>query len=102
MRRLQAAPPAGDALVALGRLCEARAAYGRALAINPRSLGAMLGFGWIPYAGQRWADAATAWRPLIDGAASDARTLDAMIDAFTRVGDSPSAERARRLRAGAR
>ena len=90
----------GDALIALGRPAEARAAYGRALAINPRSLGALLGLGWIPYANDRWSDAASAWRPLIDGAANDPRTLDAMIDAFTRAGDAVAAEHARQLRAG--
>ena len=91
----------GDALVALGRLGAARAAYGRALAINPNSLGGLLGLGWIAYADHRWAEAASAWRPLIDGAGGDPRTLDAMIEAFTRAGDAASASHARRLRAGA-
>jgi len=89
---------AGDAEAALGRLAPARAAYERALAINPRSLEAMLGIGWTWYAEQRWEQAAAAWRPAI-GAANDGRTLAAMIDVFTRIGDSASAERARAARA---
>ena len=91
---------AGDAQAALGRLAPARAAYERALALNPRSLGAMLGIGWTWYAEQRWEQAASAWRPIV-GAANDGRTLDAMIDAFTRVGDSEAAARAREARTSA-
>jgi 4-amino-4-deoxy-L-arabinose transferase-like glycosyltransferase len=85
---------AGDARATLGNLGPARAAYDRALAIDPRSVGALLGMGWTFYAEQRWSEAAAAWRPII-GAATDGRTLDAMIDAFTRIGDSASVERAR-------
>jgi tetratricopeptide (TPR) repeat protein len=90
---------AGDAQAALGRPALARAAYDRALSINPGSLGARLGIGWIHYVDQRWSEAAAAWRPVI-GATTDGRTLAAMIDVFTRIGDSASAERARAARAG--
>jgi tetratricopeptide (TPR) repeat protein len=89
---------AGDARAALGNLAAARTAYERALAINPRSLGAGLGIGWTFCAEERWEQAAAAWRPLV-GATRDPRTLDAMIDVFTRVGDAAAAEQARQARA---
>jgi tetratricopeptide (TPR) repeat protein len=85
---------AGDARVALGQLGPARADYDRALSINPGSVGARLGIGRTLYSAGRWDQAASAWRPVIAGAA-EARTLEAMIDAFTRSGDPAAAARAR-------
>lgn len=92
---------AGDALLALGRIDEARAAFTHAQSLNPNSLRAQIGIGWTEYVRGRPSGAAEAWRLVVD-VASDPRDLTAMLDAFERNGDSSSAAAARRGLARAR
>jgi tetratricopeptide (TPR) repeat protein len=85
---------AGDALLALGRFPEARECYERARAIDPVSLDAAVGVGWVQLRTGQVAFAAETWRRVVDRV-SDAATLRAMAEVFDRAGDPVSAAAAR-------
>ena len=79
----------GDMQLELGRPAAARASYERARAIEPHSLGARLGIGWVEYRTGDPGRAAATWAPVVK-MAPDERTLLAMRDAFRRAGDAAS------------
>jgi tetratricopeptide (TPR) repeat protein len=85
---------AGDALLALGRNDDARAAYERARRLEPANVRARLGIGWTQLRSGRSSLAAQTWAPLV-GVARDPATLRAMADVFGREGDAASLAAAR-------
>jgi hypothetical protein len=84
----------GETQLNLGRLQPAYEAYSRALALNPRSVDARVGLGWVQLQGGLPQAAAELWRPAVD-AVEDPTTLRAMVELFTRLGDAQGAQRAR-------
>jgi len=85
----------GDALLALGRYPEARECYERARAIDPGSLDAAVGVGWVQLRTGQVAFAAETWRRVVDRV-SDPVTLRAMAEVFDRAGDAAAAAAARK------
>jgi len=86
---------AGEALLALGRVEEARGAYERARRLLPGDAATLIGIGWTQLRSGRADLAAQTWRPLV-GATTDAATLRAMAEAFERAGDAEGLAAARK------
>jgi hypothetical protein len=87
----------GEALRELGRLAEAREAYGRALALDPGELQSRIGLGWVELGLGRPEEAARLWRPAIAETRDDA-TLRAMQALFEKLGDLEAAQEAANAR----
>jgi hypothetical protein len=85
---------AADALLAAGRVDDARAAYEHARRLAPGDIASRIGIGWTQVRSGRADLAARTWAPLV-GEVRDAATLSAMAGVFERAGDEASLAAAR-------
>jgi Flp pilus assembly protein TadD len=75
----------------VGDAAEARAAFTRALPLEPGQRRARLGLGWSYLIQDDFSHAATEWRRVIDGA-NDPLTLSRMLFVFRQVGDAEAVQ----------
>jgi len=85
----------GHALRISGQADRAAEAYREALTVNPGDYEARLGLGWAYLGLGELSRAAQAWRGVI-GPSADSTSLAEMVALFTRIGDRPAADAARR------
>ena len=86
---------AAAALLAAGRVDDARVAYEHARRLAPGDVTTLIGIGWTQARSGRADVAARTWAPLV-GEVRDAATLSAMAAVFERAGDGASLAAARR------
>ncbi len=106
LRRLVALDPGnfsgwlllGDTAMRTGDLETAVRAFNAALRLEPGSVAARIGLGWVNLQAGRAREAADWWRPVIANTA-DPATLERMTRLFRALGDDASAEAAARRRA---